>query len=52
MRDIVAVNASAGLMVAGLAHDLATGIQMACRAIDSGAALAKLELLQKYFPVP
>jgi anthranilate phosphoribosyltransferase len=51
MRDIVTVNASAGLLVAGLAEDLASGVRMACRAIDSGAALAKLEILKKTFPV-
>ncbi|MGH9593682.1 MAG: anthranilate phosphoribosyltransferase, partial [Bryobacteraceae bacterium] len=52
MRDIVAVNASAGLLVAGLAGDLISGVQLACHSIDSGAALAKLELLTKKFPVP
>jgi anthranilate phosphoribosyltransferase len=52
MRDIVAVNASAGLLVTGLAGNLMLGVQMACHAIDSGAALAKLELLKKNFPIP
>jgi len=50
-RDIVTVNAGAGLMVAGLATDLLEGVRLACRAIDSGAALAKLEHLRKNFPV-
>jgi anthranilate phosphoribosyltransferase len=50
-RDIVTVNAGAGLLVAGLAPDLVSGVELACHAIDSGAALAKLELLKKYFPV-
>jgi anthranilate phosphoribosyltransferase len=44
-RDIVLVNAAAGLMVAGLASDLRTGVAMAAESIDSGAALAKLEAL-------
>ncbi len=51
-RDIVVVNASAGLLVAGLAGDLVSGVQEACHAIDSGAALTKLKLLQKCFPIP
>ncbi len=51
MRDIVVVNASAGLLVAGLASDLVAGVQLACHAIDSGAALAKLKLLQECFPI-
>jgi anthranilate phosphoribosyltransferase len=50
-RDIVTVNAGAGLLVAGLAHDLVSGVRLAGQAIDSGAASAKLELLRKYFPI-
>src|SRR5581483_4712356 len=49
-RDIVLVNAAAGLLAAGLAADLRSGKNLAARAIDSGAALAKLELLKKKFP--
>jgi len=41
-RDIVSLNAGAGLLVAGLADDLATGIEAAREAIDSGAAVAAL----------
>jgi anthranilate phosphoribosyltransferase len=52
MRDIVTVNASAGLLVGGIATDLVSGVHIARHAIDSGAALAKLELLQENFPVP
>jgi anthranilate phosphoribosyltransferase len=50
-RDIVLVNAAAGLLAAGLAPDLRSGTELAARSIDSGAALGKLELLQKNFPV-
>jgi anthranilate phosphoribosyltransferase len=49
-RDIVLVNAAAGLLAAGLAADLPAGMGLAVRSIDSGAALAKLELLKKSFP--
>ena len=39
-RDIVVLNAGAGIYVAGLAADLAGGIQQAAQSIDSGKALA------------
>ncbi len=44
-RDIVSLNAGAGLLVAGLAVDLATGIEAAREAIDSGAAVRALAAL-------
>jgi anthranilate phosphoribosyltransferase len=49
-RDMVLVNAAAGLLAAGLAADLRAGMELAARSIDSGAALGKLELLKKEFP--
>ena len=49
-RDIVLVNAAAGLLADGLAADLRSGMDLAARAIDSGAAMARLELLKKNFP--
>ena len=49
-RDIVLVNAAAGLLAAGLASDLRSGVSVAAKSIDSGAAMAKLELLKKNFP--
>jgi anthranilate phosphoribosyltransferase len=49
-RDIVLVNAAAGLLAAGLAGDLRSGMELAVRSIDSGAASAKLELLKTNFP--
>lgn len=49
-RDIVLVNAAAGLLAAGLVADLRGGVDAAAQAIDSGAAIAKLELLKKNFP--
>ncbi len=50
-RDIVIVNAAAGLMTANLAEGARAAAAMAAQAIDSGAAAAKLEQLKKNFPV-
>ncbi len=44
-RDIVSLNAAAGLFVAGIVDDLATGVVRAQESIDSGAAAAVLERL-------
>ncbi len=44
-RDIVLVNASAALVVAGLAEDFPAGVDLARQAIDSGAALRTLSAL-------
>lgn len=44
-RDIVCVNAAAGLVVAGRADDLAGGLELARRSVDSGAARQVLERL-------
>jgi anthranilate phosphoribosyltransferase len=45
-RDTVLMNASAALVAAGLAANLLEGVNLAARAIDSGAALGKLESLK------
>lgn len=42
-RDIVALNAGAGLYLAGLAEDLAEGVERALDILASGAARAKLD---------
>ena len=42
-RDIVVLNAAAGLVVAGIARDLRDGLARSKRAIDSGAASLALE---------
>ncbi len=47
-RDIVLLNAAAAIVVAGVAADLKTGLQVAADTIDSGAALAKLRGLQGF----
>ena len=44
-RDAAALNASAAIVAAGLAESLESGIELAYGAIDSGAALAKLNAL-------
>jgi anthranilate phosphoribosyltransferase len=50
-RDIALVNAAAGLVAAGVAADLRTGMAAASRSIESGAAAERLARLQKAFPL-
>jgi len=45
-RDIVLLNAAAGLVVAEKAADLREGISVAAKAIDSGAAMNALEMFK------
>jgi anthranilate phosphoribosyltransferase len=47
-RDIVLLNAAAGLVAAGLAGDLKEGVAMGTEAIDSGQAAATLEKLRRF----
>ena len=42
-RDVVLLNAGAGLFISGKAPSVRDGIEMAAKAIDSGAARQKLE---------
>jgi len=44
-RDLVLLNAAAGLVVAGLADDLAAGLALGAAAIDDGRAVGKLDRL-------
>nr|WP_319948748.1 anthranilate phosphoribosyltransferase [uncultured Shimia sp.] len=46
-RDAVLLNAAAALVVADAASDLRVGVDMARASIDSGAALAKVQMLAK-----
>ena len=39
-RDIVVLNAAAGIYVAGVAQTIEEGVQLAQQALDSGKALA------------
>ncbi len=45
-RDMVVLNAAAGLLVAGVVEDLTAGVEAAAAAIDDGRAAAKLEALR------
>ncbi len=47
-RDIVLINAGAGLVAADAAADIGQGIQMAADAIDSGRAMQKLDDLVRF----
>jgi anthranilate phosphoribosyltransferase len=44
-RDVVVLNAAAGLVAAGAVDDLPAGIERAAASIDSGAAAAALDRL-------
>jgi anthranilate phosphoribosyltransferase len=46
-RDVVLVNAAAGLVAAGMAGDLREGMARARESIDSSAARAKLQMLRE-----
>ena len=46
-RDAVLLNSAAALVVAGKSHDLASGVEIAREAIDSGKAKSTLERLIK-----
>jgi len=50
-RDIVLVNAAAGLVAGGLSPDLRSAMTIAAHSIDSGAAADRLARLQASFPV-
>jgi len=47
-RDIVMVNAAAALVAAGVVTELGEGMQRAAEALDSGAALEKVDRLAKF----
>ena len=47
-RDVVLLNAAAGLAASGKAKDLRDGVRIAAESIDSGAAMKKLEELKKF----
>jgi anthranilate phosphoribosyltransferase len=46
-RDIVLMNAAAALMISGAASSLIEGLKQASNAVDSGAALRKLQQLRE-----
>ncbi len=47
-RDLVLLNAAAGLYVGDKAKDFKEGIRLACESIDTGKALKKLEELREF----
>jgi anthranilate phosphoribosyltransferase len=47
-RDIVLLNAAAGIYVAGVAGSIADGVALARQSLESGAALEKLKALIEY----
>ncbi len=47
-RDVVILNAAAALYAAGKVSTIASGIEPASKAIDSGEALTRLDLLRQY----
>jgi anthranilate phosphoribosyltransferase len=47
-RDFVCINAAAALVAAGRASDFRQGAELAAKAIDSGAARAKLEAMIEF----
>lgn len=49
-RDIVTLNAAAGLVITGKAQNLTAGLEMANRSLDEGAALAILERWRNHSP--
>jgi anthranilate phosphoribosyltransferase len=51
-RDVVLLNAAAGLAAAGKARDIRDGIRVAAESIDSGAAMKKLEAMRAFTNKP
>ncbi len=47
-RDVVLLNAAAGLAAAGKARDIREGVRIAADMIDAGAAMKKLEELRQF----
>lgn len=48
-REFVLLNAAAGLVIAGLAPKMESGLRLAADLIDSGKAAAKLQQFQRFF---
>ena len=51
-RDVVLLNAAAGLAASGKAKSLRDGVRVAAASIDSGAAMEKLKQLKEYTNKP
>jgi anthranilate phosphoribosyltransferase len=48
-RDLITINAAAGLVIAGAVPRMESGIQLANEILDSGRALEKLREFQRFF---
>jgi anthranilate phosphoribosyltransferase len=48
-RDLITINAAAGLVIAGVVPRMESGIQLANELVDSGLALEKLREFQRFF---
>jgi anthranilate phosphoribosyltransferase len=48
-RDLITINAAAGLVIAGVSPRMESAIQLANEILDSGAALEKLREFQRFF---
>jgi anthranilate phosphoribosyltransferase len=48
-RDLITINAAAGLVIAGVTSRMESGIQLANELLDSGLALEKLREFQRFF---
>jgi anthranilate phosphoribosyltransferase len=48
-RDLITINAAAGLVITGVASRMESGIQLATEILDSGRALEKLHEFQRFF---
>lgn len=48
-RDLITINAAAGLVIAGVVPRMESGIQLANEILDSGLALEKLREFQRFF---
>ena len=50
-REVILLNAAAACVVAGIATDMRDGLARAAEAIDSGAAMGKLNVLRAFYAV-
>ena len=48
-RDLITINAAAGLVITGIASRMESGIRLANEILDSGRALEKLHEFQRFF---
>lgn len=49
-RDISLLNAAAAIYVSGIAETITEGLDLACKSIDRGAAIDKLDAMRRFSP--